>query len=211
MPQTVSGPDGKPITIPVGSDRKEFIKKVTDANAKAATGEKTEVQAKSEKFGNRMEFSEKTLSAFDKDKKSTIDEQGKSLPGRLSEGSSYLPGSSYLGSFVRSEDYGRYKQARDSFITAMLRDESGAAIGTSEFSRYERELFPTPEDQPAIVAQKRELRKIATEAMKKAAGPGYKSPAGMEDKSPAQIAVDEALASKNKTQVDDLLKKYGGQ
>lgn len=58
-----------------------------------------------------------------------------------------------------------------------MRDESGAAIGTDEFNRYEKELFPQPGDGAAVIKQKREARRIAIEGMKKAAGPGYKSPA----------------------------------
>jgi hypothetical protein len=164
---TVTGPDGKPITIPAGVDRKEFIKKVTDANAKAATGEKTEVQAKSEKFGNKMELAERNI----KD----IEGEGQSYLGRSAEGFP-LVGNTMATNWLKSEKYQRYQQARDNFITALLRDESGAAIGTPEFNRYERELFPQPGESAATVKQKREARRVAIEGMKKAAGPGYKSP-----------------------------------
>lgn len=166
--ETVTGPDGKQIAIPPGIDRKEFIKKVTDANAKAATGEKTEVQARSEKFGNKMELAERNL----KD----IEGEGASALGRMTEGSAWLPGSASVGRYAQSDNYQKYRQARDNFITALLRDESGAAIGTDEFNRYEKELFPQPGDGPAVIKQKREARRVAIEGMKKAAGPGYKSP-----------------------------------
>jgi hypothetical protein len=165
---TVTGPDGKPIAIPEGVDRKEFIKKVTDINAKAATGEKNEVQAKSEKFGNKMELAEKNI----KD----IEDEGTGFWNRVAEGSGYVPGSAPVGRFLQTEKYQKYRQARDNFITALLRDESGAAIGTDEFNRYEKELFPQPGDSKGVIDQKREARRIAIEGMKKAAGPGYKSP-----------------------------------
>jgi hypothetical protein len=164
---TVTGPDGKPIPIPPGVDRKEFIKKVTDANAKAVTGEKTEVQAKSEKFGNQMELAERNLKG--------LEGEGQSYQGRALEGFP-LVGNTMVTNWAQSNNYQKYKQARDRFISAMLRDESGAAIGTPEFVRLEREMFPQPGEGADIVRQKAEARRVATEAMKKSAGPGYKSP-----------------------------------
>jgi len=164
---TVTGPDGKPIAIPPGVNRMEFIKKVTDANAKAATGEKTEVQAKSEKFGNKMELAERNL----KD----IEDEGTGYLGRSAAGFP-LVGGTMATNWMKSDKYQQYEQARNNFITALLRDESGAAIGTEEFNRYEKELFPQPGDGPDVIKQKREARRIAIDGMKKAAGPGYKSP-----------------------------------
>jgi hypothetical protein len=164
---TVTGPEGKPIKIPEGADRKEFIKKVTDANAKAATGDKTEVQAKSEKFGNKMELAERNIR--------DLEDEGGSYKGRALEGAPLI-GGTMATNWAQSENYQRYRQARDNFITALLRDESGAAIGTPEFNRYERELFPQPGDSARTIKQKREARQVAIEGMKKAAGPGYKSP-----------------------------------
>lgn len=167
LPDTVTGPDGRQIPIPAGVDRKEFIKKVTDANAKAATGEKTEVQAKSEKFGNQMELAERNLKG--------LEGEGQSYAGRALEGAPFI-GNTMATNWAQSNSYLKYKQARDRFISAMLRDESGAAIGTPEFERLERELFPQPGEGADIVRQKAEARKVAVEAMKKSAGPGYKSP-----------------------------------
>jgi hypothetical protein len=165
---TITGPDGKQIVIPPGVDRKTFVNEVSRAGAKAAAGEKTEVQAKSEKFGNQMELSEKNT-------KDIVD-QGTSYLGRASEGSDWLPGTAMAGRGLQTDNYQKYVQGRNSFITALLRDESGAAIGTSEFNRREKEMFPQPGDGPAVIKQKQELRRVAIDGMKKAAGPGYKSP-----------------------------------
>jgi hypothetical protein len=178
---TVTGPDGKPLTIPAGQNPKEFIKRVTETTADAMTGKKTEVQAKDEKFANKMELAEKNIAG--------LEDQGQSMKGRALEGSSYVPGSSAIGNYMQSDKYQTYKQARDNFITALLRDESGAAIGTSEFVRYEKEMFPQPGDGAAVVAQKREARQVAIEAMKKGAGPGYKSP--VMTKAPVKVSTPE--------------------
>lgn len=164
---SITGPDGKPIAIPEGVDRKTFVNEVSRAGAKAAAGEKTEVQAKSEKFGNKMENAEKNLR--------DVEGEGQSYKGRALEGAPMV-GGTMATNWAQSDNYQKYKQARDNFITALLRDESGAAIGTAEFQRYEKELFPQPGEGKAVIEQKREARKIAIEAMKKSAGPGYKSP-----------------------------------
>ncbi|MCP1969908.1 MULTISPECIES: hypothetical protein [Bradyrhizobium] len=169
---TVTGPDGKEIPIPPGVDRKTFVKEVTKANADAATGKKTEVQAKSEKFGNKMETAEKTIQ--------NLEGEAGGLSGSYNRALDTIPfvGGSAATNMANTGKYQQYRQARDNFITAILRDESGAAIGSSEFQRYEKELFPQPGDSAAVVAQKRQARQVAIEAMKKAAGPGYKSPSG---------------------------------
>ena len=44
-------------------------------------------------------------------------------------------------------------QARINFITALLRKESGAAIGASEFATAEKNYFPKPGDDAATIAQ----------------------------------------------------------
>lgn len=166
--QGVAGPDGKIIPYPAGLDaagRKTFANEIARINADAAGGKKTEVQAKSEKFANLMEVAEKNLKG--------IESEGLSLTGKAL---SNVPGG--LGNYGQSANFQKYTQAKNKFITSLLRDESGAAIGTQEFARYERELFPQPGDGPEVVAQKAENRKAAIEAMKKSAGPGYKPPEG---------------------------------
>jgi hypothetical protein len=165
---TVTGPDGKPIAIPPGVNRKTFVNEVSRANAKAAAGEKTEVQAKAEIFANKMESSEAILSK--------LQDQGQSYLGRISEGSDYIPGSATVGRTFQSDNYQKYQQARSNFITALLRQESGAAINKSEFERYDREYMPQPGDGKEVLKQKQEARRVAIEAMRKGAGPGYKSP-----------------------------------
>jgi hypothetical protein len=184
-PITIEGPGGKPLTIPPGVDPKEYRKQVTQARADADTGKKTEVQAKDEKFANKMELAEKNIVG--------TESEGVSLRGRMQEGSPYLPGTSTVGNYLQTNSYQKYKQARDNFITALLRDESGAAIGTQEFQRYEKELFPQPGDGAEVIAQKREARRVAIEGMKKGAGPGYKSPAEATDAAPIKVSSpDEA-------------------
>jgi hypothetical protein len=162
--KSIPGPDGKPIAIPPGLDaaaRKVFMNEVARNNAKAAGGELTEAQAKSTLYASKMELAEKTLKP--------LEGQGTSIVGKITSG---VP----LGNYAQSADYQKYKQASSNFITALLRQESGAAISKSEFERYDKEYMPQPGDSSEVLAQKTEARRIAIEGMKKGAGPGYKSP-----------------------------------
>ncbi|MGJ4954629.1 hypothetical protein ACQR1H_03220 [Bradyrhizobium sp. HKCCYLRH2015] len=163
-PTSVMGPDGKPIPIPSGVNVKEFVKRVTEASADAATGKKTEAQAKASSFAARMEQAERAVGG--------LQNEGLSW---MSKGLDALPGG--VGNGVQSSNYQRYSQAKSAFITALLRQESGAAISKSEFERYDREMFPQPGDGPAVVQQKAQLRAAAIEQMRGAAGPGYHSTA----------------------------------
>lgn len=156
---SIQGPDGKMIEMPVGADPKTWRNEITRINADVAAGKKTEVQAKAEIFANKMEQSNKSIS----------DGVGTSLAGKIASG---LP----LGNYAQTAEYQKYKQASSNFITALLRQESGAAISKTEFDRYEREYMPQPGDGPEVLAQKNEARRVAIDGMKKGAGPGYKSP-----------------------------------
>ena len=69
-------------------------------------------------------------------------------------------------------------QARINFITAILRKESGAAIGANEFATAEKNYFPKPGDDAAAIAQKQQARKTAIKAMEIQAGPGARQMGG---------------------------------
>lgn len=162
---TVTGPDGKQIPVPEGVDPKAFRTEVTKATADAATGKKTEVQGKAEQFANRMETAESALSGG-------LEKQALGVKGAAQSIAGSLP----FGSSLQSGAYQRYNQAKSQFVTALLRQESGAAIGKEEFNRYDKEFFPQPGDTQEVIEQKAQSRRVAIEAMKKGAGPSYKSP-----------------------------------
>ncbi|WP_369723666.1 hypothetical protein AB8Z38_06765 [Bradyrhizobium sp. LLZ17] len=164
----VTGPDGKLIQIPPGVDRKTFVNEISKTNADAATGKMTEVQAKASSYAARMELAEKTLKS--------LAGEGSSFWNRLTE-TTPLIGGTAATTWMQSNDYQKYRQARDNFISGVLRQESGAAIAPSEFTRTEKEYFPQPGDSGDTVAQKAKARAVVIEQMKRAAGPGYKSQA----------------------------------
>jgi len=64
-----------------------------------------------------------------------------------------------------------YDQAKQNFITAVLRKESGAAIGASEFRTEDEKYFPQAGDTAQVLKQKQDARELAIKAMGIQAGP----------------------------------------
>lgn len=79
------------------------------------------------------------------------------------------------GFIAENENEQMIRQARENFITAVLRQESGAVISDQEFAREERKYFPQAGDDKKTIAQKRRAREIAINAMSVQAGPGRKA------------------------------------
>lgn len=149
--------------VPPGADPKEWRKKWTDIAADAAGGKMTEVQARSAKFASRMELAEKNIKG--------LEGEGQGLGGVWGAVTDEVP---VVGGFAQTDKYQKFAQARSQFITGLLRDESGAAIGKPEFKRMEKELFPQPGDSQEVINNKREARRAAIEDARRAAGPGSK-------------------------------------
>jgi hypothetical protein len=70
-----------------------------------------------------------------------------------------------------SPEQQQVEQARRNFVSAVLRKESGAAIGVDEYKNEERKYFPQAGDTDKVIQQKQEARKLAIEALKAQAGP----------------------------------------
>lgn len=71
---------------------------------------------------------------------------------------------------VMSPEEQQYEQAAADWIRSKLRKESGAVIGADEMRQEYETYFPQPGDSAAVIAQKQERRRVATEAMANAAG-----------------------------------------
>lgn len=160
---TITLNNGTTVSVPPGQDPKKFREHVTMAQADAAAGKLTEVQSNALSFGQRMEHATQTLNKTENAGTGFIDKATGAVPFNL-------------GNYVRTPEYQQYSQAKSQFITALLRKESGAAINSAEYERYDREFFPQPGDPANVVKQKRDARTVAIDAMKKAAGPAYVSP-----------------------------------
>lgn len=77
-----------------------------------------------------------------------------------------------------SADDQRAEQAQRNFVNAVLRQESGAAIGASEFDNARKQYFPQPGDTPEQIEQKAENRRTTIAGLQRSAGPSYKAPTG---------------------------------
>jgi len=101
-----------------------------------------------------------------------------------------------------SPEQQQVQQAKLNFITAVLRKESGAAIGSDEFDKEDKKYFPQRGDSDAVLAQKRQARQTAIRTMEIQAGPGAKEIKNFEPRGQS--------TTKSNSAVDDLVKKYGG-
>lgn len=70
-----------------------------------------------------------------------------------------------------SEDFKKYEQAKRNFINAILRKESGAAIGQDEFDSADKQYFPQIGDNEAVIKQKAANRRQVTNSMLSNVGP----------------------------------------
>lgn len=62
------------------------------------------------------------------------------------------------------------EQAQRDFVNAVLRQESGAAIGADEFNNARKQYFPQPGDGPDVIAQKARNRQLAIQGFQSNAG-----------------------------------------
>lgn len=132
---------------------------VTTAPAKSGKPP-TEFQGKSSLYGARMRQSADILDALD---------------GKYSTAAALAAGGSGVASTgmntMLDANTQKAVQAKRDFINAVLRQESGAAIGQLEFANADRQYFPQPGDSPEVIQQKRENREVAIYGMNNLAGP----------------------------------------
>lgn len=75
-----------------------------------------------------------------------------------------------LGNYLTTPEFKQAKQAADSFLTAILRKDTGAAITNQEFQIYGPMFLPVPGDDQATIEQKRRGRQVALLAIKSGLG-----------------------------------------
>lgn len=76
--------------------------------------------------------------------------------------------------YVRSSARQIYEQAMRNWVTANLRQESGAAIPESELESEYKKFFPQIGDKPETIRQKAKARKVTEETMRLKAGKAVK-------------------------------------
>ena len=138
----------------------------TPLKGAAAGGKPTESEQNAAGFALRMERTDAIINALP---------PGVS-PGMGSAVAGTIP---MIGGAVQrgfqSPETQKYQQAANDWIRAKLRKESGAKIDQDEMDKEYETYFPRVNDTPAVIAQKAEARRIATEAMKLNAGKSYRS------------------------------------
>jgi len=107
---------------------------------------KTEGQANATGFWDRVSIANKNLEG--------LEDQGTSFAGNVLAA---LPLGT--GNWLQTSEFQLYSQSQEDWINAVLRDESGAAIGPAEFESAKTQYFPQVGDKPAVIAQKRANRK----------------------------------------------------
>lgn len=142
--------EGFPVTAlidPQGNIVKSFRKdKTASSNEIASLG-----------FGMRLESA---IAALDR-----LEERGY-------DRTSYKQGiASGLPDWSKNQNLRLQEQAERNFVNAVLRDESGAVIGTSEFESAEKQYFPRAGDGPEVLANKRQNRKQKLQEFAMGAGP----------------------------------------
>ncbi len=114
----------------------------------------TEGQSNSLGFASRMILNEGTIN----------DVVGRGYrPGGLTE-------FGFTPERLRSDDRKTYDAAKENWIAAALRKESGAAIGKDEYSAADRQYFPQPGDSDKVLKQKATLRSTVFKSMKAGIG-----------------------------------------
>jgi len=118
----------------------------------------TEFQGKSTMFGTRAAQSHNILNQYEQS------------ANPLAVAASGFGGK--LINWALPEEAIKVEQAQRNFINAVLRQESGAAIGSTEFDSAKRQYFPQPGDTPEVIAQKRANRDLVIKGFARQAGAG---------------------------------------
>lgn len=136
-------PDGTMAHIPGGP---------ADPSTKPLTGD----QANARMFADRMRAAEHVINA-----------NGAEGTDRTQR---FLGAVPLVGNSLVSQNYQMLDQAQRDFINAVLRKESGAAIGKDEFENASKQYFPSPGDTDEVMAQKKANRQLAIDGIARAGG-----------------------------------------
>jgi hypothetical protein len=80
-----------------------------------------------------------------------------------------------IASFSETSGRQQYRQAQENWVSANLRAESGAVLGTDEIDKEIKKYFPQVDDKPEVIKQKAQARKSTELAMEVRGGPALKA------------------------------------
>ncbi len=147
------------------------------ASGTGANGQKplTEAQSNAYLFGTRMNAQNKILTDF----------ESKGISGSL--GQKWLGGGKLTNALSGSENQ-QYQASKDNWILAVLRKESGAAIGKEEYEKADRTYFPQVGDSRAVIQQKQQARLEAERGVMAAVPQGFQGNYPAASAPPSSIA-----------------------
>lgn len=157
----------------------------------AANKPLTESQGKATNFASRMTDAEAITTRLEK-------------AGVNGSDFATMAAGSPLTNWAASEEGQMYRQAQENWVTANLRQESGAAIPKDEMNKDIRKYFPVVGDKPGAIAQKARARQTATKGMLVQAGPGAKQVPGIVSGEPAAAPEAKPAAAPKETTFDVL-------
>lgn len=186
--QIKEGPEGMMYVPTAPGGTTIPVMTATGTPFEGAGAKPTEDQSKSAGFAYRMEQSSKIFNqpALDKTGNPILDpktgkpitlEQAYGQPGKYQSIMRAIPSAGLTTGIANlSEDVGRqqYRQAQENWVSANLRPESGAVLGTDEIQNEIIKYFPQTSDDAATIAQKAKARRDTELAVKVRAGPAYK-------------------------------------
>lgn len=147
------------------------------ATVTGANGQKplTEAQSNAYLFGTRMQANHKILTDF----------ESKGINGSIAQ---HLFGDNKATNFASRPEHQQYAQAKRDFINAVMRKESGAAIGKDEFASADKQYFPQIGDSPAVIQQKQQAREQAIKGIMAAIPQGFQGNYPAASAPPSSIA-----------------------
>ncbi len=140
----------------------------SSANAILSAGKApTEFQGKSASFGSRAEQADKIISELGTDYSPAKINAKNAISKTWGIGGALEAGAN---KFAMTENDQKAEQAQRDFVNAVLRQESGAAIGPSEFENAKKQYFPQPGDKQPVLEQKSRNRKLAIQGFMNSSG-----------------------------------------
>lgn len=198
-PSSQPAPTGTPAQQPPAS----FRKAVTVPTQKAFTQD----QSKAAIYGKRMEQGAAILDSVGQNYNAT----GLALKGSLED--MPLVGT-YAGMAANqkiSANDRQVEQAQLNILNAILRQESGATIGSPEFKKAQKQYFVQPGDDEYTIANKRQNLQTAIDGMKNESGPAWMTDKqNPESQAPAnrQIVRTGTVNGRKVVQYSDGTKEY---
>ena len=158
----------------------------------------TESQGKATVFSTRANEADQILN--------NIGQGGAVQPGLLKRAGESIPfvgaGVGSMLNVTQSPQQQQVEQAQRNFVNAILRQESGSAIGKDEFASAQAQYFPQPGDSAEVIAQKAANRRSQIAGLSVQAGPGIQR---------MQQQTQQPMRAKNPTTGQEIMSTDGGK